>query len=113
MGSQARQASTFSAGGGIARKLIRFGILAPISLSPMDRFHRQLLLLQLHHRPAHQGRVTIFASRTSATKSLDSVLWIFRLVRSPVEASLFRSDINIYIYIFFYTKWAATFGRVY
>merc|ERR1711920_1033968 len=92
---------------------IRFGILALISLSPRDRFHRQPLLLQLHHRPAHQERVTIFASRTSATKSLDSVPWIFRLVRSPVEASLFRSDICMFIFLYEMGRdfWACLFAR--
>merc|ERR1712066_1157863 len=63
-----------------------------------DRSHPQLLLLQLRHRPAHQGRGTTFASRTGATKSQGSAPWIVRLVRSPVEAPLSRCDICILLY---------------
>merc|ERR1712139_148907 len=86
-----RLVSTSLAGGGTARRPIRFGILAQISssqtdlLRPQHQLQRQRQLLL--HLPAHHlARVTMCAFSVSATISLATARWTGTLASSSAQS---------------------------
>jgi len=76
-------ATTFLAGGGTAKRLIRCGIHVRTSLFQADLFPRQLLLHQRRARPL--ARATTSASRTSVMKSLATARWTRPRARRHVQ----------------------------